>query len=263
MDCDAVRDALRGGPGALASGVAEHVARCSGCAALAGGVAAALAAPAPVSGLPPFGAIERDLAAERGVAAWLRGRSTTARGAMLAGTGAAVVLVVLFASRRPDLGALPLARIVSDAATLAIAALVLGALAVRPLQRPSPRPGVIGLGLGAGLLAIAIAGLLPPMHAHAAPLGAAFGRATLMCFAYATACAVPVLVIAAWISRHGETPWRPRALSAVLAACIGALSVWLHCPFTDPAHLLAGHSTVAVPLVVLAALALRPLRARA
>src|SRR5688500_18919576 len=122
MDCDAVRDALRGGPGAPASGVAEHVARCSGCAALAGGVAAALAGPSRAGGLPPFSAIERDLAAERGIAAWLRGRSTAARAAMLGVTAATIVLVVLLANRRADLGALPLARIVSDAATLAIAA---------------------------------------------------------------------------------------------------------------------------------------------
>lgn len=121
-------------------------------------------------------------------------------------------------------------------------------------------PGRLGLGLGIGVVAsLALLGPLsfwifaavlpPPFASHGAR---GFWLASLVCLDITLAWAAAPLLLAALALRRAfpaSAGWRSALVGAALGLLSGA-AINLHCPNTDPAHLLAGHG---VP-VVLAAL---------
>ena len=120
-------------------------------------------------------------------------------------------------------------------------------------------PGRLGLGLGIGVVAgLALLGPLsfwllaaamPPPFAADSARG--FWLGSLLCLDITLAWAAAPLLLAALALRRAfpaSAGWR----SALVGASLGLLSgaaINLHCPNTDPAHLLAGHG---VPVVVAA-----------
>jgi hypothetical protein len=210
-----------------------------------------------------LGELHATLARKRGPATELREAPTALRIFVALG---AVVLVVLFHvawRRRPDLGVYPmdalLVAVVSSGLLLG-AALVVG---LRPLQR-SPLPRWQRYTLVAAALALpVILATRPRVHRdHALSLGGAnFWEQAAACGSYGLLLALPLLVVC-WALDRGEHRSLPNALLAAGAAGISAnLALELHCPITDPLHLVAGHASIGIVLVIGYAL-LRVARAR-
>jgi hypothetical protein len=89
----------------------------------------------------------------------------------------------------------------------------------------------------------------PPMHVH------------LVCCAMGIAFAAAPLGAMLWI-RRGTDPVHPAATGATLGSAAGAwggLLIHLHCPYVDPAHVVAGHVLPIVLLAIAGALAGRRL----
>jgi hypothetical protein len=105
------------------------------------------------------------------------------------------------------------------------------------------------------LASIALQAALPQAHVmHEASIlatqGEFAGRA-LGCFMFGSLLATPVVLALFGLDRRAAPWWRPLLLGVVLAAALGDLAVYLHCPLTAPLHLLAGHATVVLPLALL------------
>lgn len=204
-----------------------------------------------------FGALEQELRRERGPVAWLRSRSTTARLALAFGVSAVIVLAAYAWFARPDLAVYPLGRML---AVLLIGGGALAAslgLALWPTHRPSTPSWAAPVIAGVGLLGLGLVYLQPALpgldatHAHAPGLGAALYLAA-PCLGIGLVIALALYALWSLLDRGGARRGLPAAAAAALTA---NLALQLHCPITDPSHLLIGHLGVALVIlgVVLAA----------
>lgn len=189
--------------------------------------------------------VEADIAsAEAKPGFWLKTRATWARRLIAIGTAIAVVLVGGVVTSRRELGAL-------SAVHLALALASLGALlaaslhqALRPLHRPplSP-PARIAIG-ALTLIATFTLALFPVPDAHVA--GAGEGLHVSPCLFYGLLMGLPVYLVLRLLDRS-------RSHAPLLASCAaglaGNLVLQLHCPRSDPQHLMLSHFTVALLFV--------------
>ena len=208
------------------------------------------AAPAPeLEGL--FAALDTDLRRERGLAAFLRARSTGQRVMLAAGASAAVVLAAGAWFVRPDVVVYPAGRMAA-VVLIAVSAFAASlALALRPTQRPAAPSWAAPAGAGAavlGLMAVYLMPALPvldPAHLQAPGLDAALHRA-LPCLGIGLVVAGALFAVWTLLDRGGAR----RGLAAAAAAGLTAnLVLQLHCPITAPAHLLLGHLGVALVML--------------
>ena len=212
--------------------------------------------PSPVP--PPLVARVREaLAGEIGPAASLRALTTSLR----VGAGVVVIallsLVVLAVTPRHDLAAYPSLRM---ALALGIFA-ALGLMAVWTTLRPLHQPEVSTrghLGLSFAVLASIVAMALLPdaysgagLHVHvSAPVLDAAWR----CLVFGVVTGAPFVLAARILDRAGLKGRTHLHFAGATAALTGNLTLQLHCPLTDPLHLLLGHATVVLPFLALEAL---------
>ena len=172
---------------------------------------------------------------------WLATRPTRVRRAICWGTLALVALLGGVLTLRADFGDYPLPRMMAALGAL----FVLGGLslhhALRPVHQP-PLPRWVGaLVVLAALGATFTLALLPPAHAGGLEGVGAHGAAP--CLLYGLLFGLPVYGMLRVLDRGGGSP--APLLGASAAGLAGNLVLQLHCPQTDPTHLLAGHFAVA------------------
>jgi hypothetical protein len=194
--------------------------------------------------------VEEDIAAaEARPAFWLETRATWARRAMGALSALAVVLLFGVAMTKRDLGALSPLHLGVALGALGVLLAASVHQALRPLHRP-PLPAWARIGLGALTLAATFTlALFPVPDAHA--LSPASGPWVSPCLFYGLLAGLPVYLALRLLDRSaGHAP----LLASCAAGLAGNLALQLHCPRSDPQHLMLGHFSVA--LVFIAGLAL-------
>jgi hypothetical protein len=259
MDCSELRSLLLSGGALRGPEVEAHVAECAPCAELVRDDGA-LGRFLPVRQAPEprieamLGDLHARLAKNRGFAELLRESRTALRvGLALAGV-AALALAHLAWSRRADFAVYPAPALLVAVGSSCLLLGALLAIGLRPLQRAlSPRWQRYALTAAALALPVILAAR-PQAHLDhplsVAGTGADFLPRAAACFSYGSLLAIP-LVVLCWALDRGEHRSLPNALLAAAAAGIGAnLALELHCPITHPLHLLAGHASVGLALVV-------------
>ena len=197
-----------------------------------------------------YAALRADLERERGLRAWLRARSTVVRALAAFGLVALVGTVAALAFARPDLGSYPFERLALSSSAMALLMLASVGLALRPLQRPGLPAWTAPVLVGGSLLVLAGLYLVAPLEAPRA-LDAATVRPALACLAIGLVLAVPVYGVLLLLDRGGSLRALPMALAAGLAA---NLVLHIHCPSTQPTHLMLGHFGAAALLLLAIAL---------
>jgi hypothetical protein len=266
VECRQVHGVLRE-RGELEGALQEHVRECLACAELLGQggmlghrladaeVDASEAAIGDVDGM--FGRIEQELTRPPSLVERVRQASTRSRTLALAGMAATIVALASATLSQIDFGHYPLPHLLGSMAALVAAALVAGAVVLRPIHR-SPVPGWL-LGVLAGFavitpVVIASVSTVPNDHPSARiGTGEQLFAGALSCFTIGISFAL-LLVGAAWlVERSGLRRRAAMVLGLVGAGALGNLVLVLHCPIVAPAHKLLGHASISAVLLAAAA----------
>lgn len=245
MDCATAREALNNHR--VDEAAQAHLEHCPICAlTLTSAEAAQL-------DLDALAALQTQQDAERSPLAWLRNQRTRTRLlASLLITGAVLALVAL-TTRRVNFSLYPQPRMALELiALLAITALATQ-FALWPLhRRPIPRARLLALVAGLGLpLVLSLAPAAHVAHpASAIGAGADFAARALACLTFGVIVGLPLLATVLLARRSHQRPTGP-ALAAIAGSTVGVAALLLHCPITEPMHLLAGHAPVALVLAAL------------
>ncbi len=255
MSCSSVRDALLAGR-PLSEADDQHVEACELCLelvadgllteGLCGEVTATVDVEAMLGGVRA--AVKQD---QTGWRAALRRLPTSQRMGIALGVAALVMIGVGLGRRRVDFELYPAVRMWGVLVLFALVAVRGLLLSMRPAWRNAVdelrRPVLLGLALPFVLA------VLPVAHeAHAASIVAdKFAMRAMVCFGYGTAMAA--FSGAGWWLVNREV--RPDPITWMLAALgltvVGNVALQLHCPITDPMHLLVSHATLGVVWVPL------------
>jgi hypothetical protein len=262
VDCAEVREALRRDERLSSEETSAHIAQCPACAALLeDGAALGRKLGAALEPTPPpppeelerlLGAVHGRVAAERGMVAWLRSRSTPMR--VVIAIGAVVALCISqLVKPRVDFGVYPTAAMLLEVALYGLMVGAILPLALRRIHIPAiARPMPLAL-VGAALLLPFVLALRPAVHqAHSASLagvGAELLPRAAKCFVYGGVFAAVMLLLVWALDRGEHRSVLVAALGAALAGLAGNVALHLHCPITHPEHLLLGHATVGLVLV--------------
>jgi hypothetical protein len=251
VDCADIRDAFLADKLPQGAEVEEHVRWCPHCQELLEGRGLLGEQLAGVRGQAPdpdlLAAVERDLAQEKGVRAWLRSRPTPVRFALVLSTAALVFIAILTAMPRQDLA------YAADNRWVAVAVLfVLGAVlgfdgALRVLGRAQPR-SLVGAALTVLLLPLLVA-LLPEAELAQATtrgMGADFPRYAGLCFFMGVLVSAPVGTVLWFASRDDRLTLSSLLFVAGGAGVAANLAMHAHCSINHPGHLIAGHATIGV-----------------
>jgi hypothetical protein len=257
MDCREVESRVEDGV-PLGAEAEAHLVDCEACRGLA---SAGPELPRALSGLgqvaaPDLSAIEAgvraDLAAETGLGASVRSWARGARMLLVVGLLGLDALVFGTLFLRPDWDAVPLWRIGVVLAAHALVLLVAMWEAMRPVHRPA-RSGAQTVAL------VAVSALLPAaflaLPELPTPMPFSYFRVGCLCFGSGVAQAVVLLLLLGLIDRSGGR-LRPFLFAAVAGGLLGQIGLTLHCAINDRWHLLSGHATVPLGLL-LGVLALR------
>jgi hypothetical protein len=141
---------------------------------------------------------------------------------------------------------------------LALLYLLMVWFALLPAYKPTPQQVVI-VGLAAlGLALPFVQGLLPIAHdLHAMSLQGAgddLVSKAVACFVFGSILAIPPLVIVALLDRDRQASGFRRLFTALCGGMAGLLALQLHCPITQPIHLIWGHAPVAAGMVLMVGL---------
>jgi len=243
LDCVDVREArFAGRP--LSAAEAEHAASCPICTQKA-------AADDAVGPSPELlAAILSEVQKETGFVAWLRALPTPVR--LFVGVDFAALVAVGMALTRPrwSFGPLPEGRVVLVLAVLtALGSLVLW-LALRPLQTAAPSRRLVLGSVAAGLLVPVFFALTPP-SAEGADLSApGMMKGILSCFVFGALPGVLLVLALRALDRNAHRAADVAVLAAVGGGLAGNAALELHCPSVAPVHLLLGHATLGIALVV-------------
>ena len=192
---------------------------------------------------------------ERGPLAALRARPSWQRLSLVAAAAAAVVVASFAFTPRGDLAGYPAAHMFATLTLLGLLTVAAGWRLLRPLHLP-PLPVWTGRALLAvGVLAPVALALVPIDHQGAAAgQGADFAIACGRCMGFGAALGAPVLVLALLARRARIDGASVAALGGVVAGLTGNLALHLHCPVSEPLHVILGHGILLVLLGVIASL---------
>lgn len=256
MDCAEIRDRLRAGELPAGEAAERHLGRCAACRELvengaAVGRALAREPAETVGSVEPdvWASLERRLAAEKGVRAWLRSRATSGR-VLVAGAGATAIMLVAWLVG----GGVRLAEASALWLGIFFAAAGVGlAVVLAPLGRPrlgrAPSTALAIAGLGLPLLyalsSVALAGPAPD------PGGPGFAARAFGCFAFGAMLSIPFLLVLWLLDRQDFGLSRLLVRAGAVSGLVANGALVLHCPDTSPLHLVAGHAAVGLVLVLL------------
>lgn len=199
--------------------------------------------------------LERSLEAERGITGRARSLPTPARLLLALGGAAMVILVGGLLRPRVDLDAYPALRLGVGVGALGATAALGVWLWLRPLFRsPLPAWAVPALAMTSVGLPWLIAGAPMAHQAHPASLAGAgddLAVRAVACLLYGGLWGGAVLVLVRLLGRAPGARTSFEALAGLSGALIGSIVLELHCPITQPAHLLLGHAPLAVLLAAL------------
>ena len=212
-------------------------------------LAQALAPGAPSS--DAFDALSASLAEEDGLRARLQSLPTWLRRLLGIALVITVVAAVALAGPRPDLEEFPRWLLGVGLAGMGLVALIGVWAALRPIHRPPPSPWIVAVLAAAGValpfgLAL-LPGRPPTMAGVTVPPAPA-------CFAFGSALALPIGVGLLLLLRIPRPNVACALLIAAAAGLTGNLTLHVHCPANELAHLLAGHASIGVAFLVVAAL---------
>jgi hypothetical protein len=198
-------------------------------------------------------ALER-LESERGVAARLRSLPGPWRWLLVAAVASATTAASLSMTPRPDLELYPSGRM----AVVLVALFALTAAAcwrlLRPIHRPPLSPAVDYAMLIVSAALPTIVAVSPMDHVGApAGDGAAFIIACTKCMSFGAVFGLPVMLLAVAARRANVGGPAVAALAGVAAGLTGNLVLQVHCPITEPGHVLLGHAAMLAPLGLVAA----------
>ena len=163
-------------------------------------------AAAPAGAAADWSALERRLAAERGLGS-LRSLATSSRIALVLAAAVGLVVAVLLGTPRADLAVLPTARMVADLILLGVPLVAVVAAFMHPVHRPPLSASIRGLAVLVVVFAMLASATLPAAHtAHPASLagvGEDFVGRALSCFVFGVGVAAPMLVIVRLVGRTG------------------------------------------------------------
>lgn len=206
-----------------------------------------------------WGALQAALEGERGVGA-LRSLSTPVRLTIAVVMVVLIIVGVLVATPRVDLGVIPVGRLIADLILLGGPLVLLVATFMHPLHRPPLGRVLRGVVIALAVFVVLASVLLPPAHlAHPASLeglGDDYVKRAFSCFAFGVVVGLPMVFAVRLLGRSGRGAGRfvPTVLVAAIAVLVGCLGLYLHCPITAPRHLVAGHATVWLPFAIVALL---------
>lgn len=236
---------------------AAHSLRCAACLARASDGAARSRPLAEGAGAVPASlseGVRRTIADERGVLATLRAWSTPRKlvAATLLATATAAAVGV--AKPRHDLGALAVAPFFAVLLSF-VAFVTAGAVGrTRPLFRRPAAAWPYGLALAVAAAWMFLSGTLhdfapfAPSADDQAPHGVA---AAIACLSTGLlAGAIPLVFLGAL--DRGPISLKERIPGVLIGAASGFLALKLHCPVVHPLHLILGHGSLALVLLVFA-----------
>jgi len=244
VSCEDVRDALLAGRKAEPE-LVLHAKDCAQCAELLEDEAAlgrSLATAGSDGALDAalWGELDRELGAETGTRAWLRSRPTRLRTALALG-GVLVVAALGLHHLRPNWDVLPSPVLAAWFLAFVGAAALALRVALPVFDGESPRKrGVLAAAFGLPL----VYGFVGAFSFGGAPFVAPrFFANALSCFLYGTLLSLPLVALVWLLDRGGGS--RSRLFAGAAACGLAAnTALLLHCPATNPAHLLAGHGTI-------------------
>lgn len=259
--CGAVRAALRAGLTArpdLQGPAREHAAICPPCAALladGGALGRSLerlepgAAPALPAAL--FAGVEAALAREaRSPLARLRGLPTWARRLLVLLSVLPVVIYhALQFGWRLDIDVYPMTRLALTLGVFALLALRNAWVAMRPPHESAESTARACLFVALAAIASLVAALWPAPY----PMSPALCWDTeegmaLECFAWGLTMGLPLVVTTVVLNRLNT--FASLVLSAAAAGLVGSLVQAAQCPHVEASHLMWGHVTIVLALVV-------------
>ena len=198
--------------------------------------------------------VDADREKEQGLLSSLRSLRTPYRIGLVIAAVVLVTVASLVTTPRADIAAYPTGRMVLTLALLGMAAGAAAARLLRPVHAPPPNVWVSRALLVVGVLTPCLLALIP-LHHDGAPAGAgsAFVANCGRCLGFGGALGLPVLLLALWARRTRVDGAAVAVLGGVTAGLAGNLALQVHCPITDPSHLLVGHVTLLALLGVVAA----------
>ncbi len=263
MDCAQMRQRVLGGGDTASPEAKHHLDECPACkdlvegnGALARFLADAELSPGDSPPGPSFLEVEHLLAQDRRVATHMSSLSSRTRW-LLASAGLLVPIAIGLARLRPDVGSFPTSRLAGETLGLFFMAAATSWLWLRPMHKVQPHARTLHIILGVALLLPWLLAALPLIEGRAliSPTPTAHGAAfrAAVCFTLGSALALPVIAVVGLLGRRGRRIPGFGLLPAAAGALAGLVGLELHCPDASPAHLLAGHATIALvlPLIVL------------
>jgi hypothetical protein len=250
VDCAEIRDTLLSGGEPTGSVVREHLDRCATCRELLSGDAEVRRALAR-AGDDPLGSadellarVRTDLESETGFRALVRSLSTRRRLAFGCLAVAFSAMLTLAFARRPSWPTDTLVHFAGVLLVLALGAVLCIREGLSPLSRVRSTVRTMVLGSAALALPIILAAWAPADFELDNPARVVTGA--LGCFVLGAAMSAP-LVTLLWLGdRSPRFRWRVFLPIAAASGLSANLALGLHCPSTEPAHLLLGHATVGV-----------------
>ena len=190
-----------------------------------------------------------EIGRERGVQAWLRSRSRVERGLMILAVAALVAGLTFIVAPRPDFYTYPRVRMVATLGWFLIAGGVATWIALRPIYLSRATTGLVVAAATLALLGPIATSLLPEVPMVHAPAHRVWPWA-YGCFASGITAALVVLVVSRVLDRGGAHSSGQVVLAAAAAGLAGTTALQLHCPINYPLHLLLGHATVPLGLIL-------------
>jgi len=197
--------------------------------------------------------MQRDLQKERGMFAWLRSCSTPLRVAM----SMCIVLVPAGAqlafARRADLSEFPLPFLLIALAAYMMTAAFATKTLLAPLQQPKSVWSVRIAWMASLGLPLLFAVLSPDDGSQVAPQldnTVSFLRQAISCLRYGALLAIPGVISLALLDRQLARGKRFLFVAACTGGIVGNLILLLHCANPNASHLLVGHATIAIALLI-------------